>query len=139
MSEQEINQQIAQEYQKFNTAKYPGELPKNLMVYFKKALLVVSPNTHKMTVSVLNSIVCKKQNDLNFLEVGSIVNVILEAPLSILNEDLNAALKILEEVENTRIDFNLKIKEAQERLNEKRANLVNLSGLNNGNFKMAKA
>lgn len=139
MTEKEINQQIEQEYSKFNSATYEGELPKDLINIFKKALLGLSPNTHKMTVKTIQSIVTKKVGDLKFIEVGTIINTILEAPLSTIAEDFNAALKTLQSIENVRIDFNLKVKDAQERLNEKRMNLINLAGLNNGTFKMAKA
>lgn len=126
----EIEKKIMDEMNAFNNTTYEGGVFKGFKALFEKALMSVPLGMQKAPVSVLKGIVVKKEHSLTYGDVSVAMNIIRAVKLSELNADIHKALEILFQLEGLSIDFNVKYKRKQELLNEKKANMIALAGVN---------
>lgn len=74
-TEQEINKQIQEEYNKYRDAPYDGvPLPEEIIRLFKKAMMVVPYDDHKFNMVRVKEICEKGVKDLTWLEAGMVIN-----------------------------------------------------------------
>lgn len=127
-NEQDINNQIQKEYDLFNTSSYSGSatLPKDLIERFKVCVFKLPPASHRLATDTIKKIIGKKLKDLTNYDVPTILNTIPLLPFSELYPDLEAALKGNKEIEELKLDFNLLVKQVNEQLEGKRANMLKL-------------
>lgn len=136
---QDVERKIQEEFNKFNAEIYQGIVPKGFITYFKKAFMAAAPNSHKMYSSVVKSISEKKEEELTNLEVALSCNLISSVPLDKVYENFDKSIKCFTQVENMRIDYNLKVAAKQKELDAKKETLINLSGVNLSKSKIFQA
>lgn len=133
MTTQQIEQQIQDEYKKFQTAKFEETLPKGIIEKFKKAIKSVAPNSHQLHPKTIRDIVGKKEKDLTNLEVGFIIKAIIDTPLEkIFGDDFGKSIDELEKILDLNVACNVADAKKKEELYQRKATLLSLAGANNG-------
>ena len=137
MTTEEINKMVQKEYMDYNNAIYSGNpaLPKDIMETFKKAVFHSNPTVHKIPTGVIKKIISKKLKDLTNIDVPIILNVISAANFCDLYKDLDEALEKNYDVEEIKMAINLTVAEINRKTEEKRNNLLTLSGGGSGKIK----
>lgn len=137
MTTEEINKMVQKEYMDYNNAIYSGNpaLPKDIMETFKKAVFHSNPTAHKIPTGVIKKIIAKKLKDLTNIDVPIILNVISAANFCDLYKDLDEALEKNYDVEEIKMAINLTVAEINRKTEEKRNNLLSLSGGGSGKIK----
>lgn len=134
----DIEKSIEQEWAKFQHSPWPGSIPKDVIVNFKKCLLEAPPMKHQIHVKVIKDILAKEKSTekLTYVELGLAINLILNSPLFVLSDDLDAALVKLERIEKMRIEYNNSAKEKETQLIQKKQTLIQLATGGGGNGKL---
>ncbi len=126
----DIEIQIQKEQDLFGNSVYQGLIPADLIVYFKKALMKLAPTTHMLWNRTMRAIVDKNIDELTHNEVGLANNTITSVPFEALYKDLREALRKNEQFEALKIEYNMLVKKKQQEWNERKENLIALSGVN---------
>lgn len=134
---EDINKMIQKDYMDYNNAKYSGNpaLPKDIMETFKKAVFHSNPSAHKIPTEVIKKIIVKKLKDLTNIDVPIILNVISSVNFCDLYKSLDEALLKNKEIEEIKLAINLTVAEINRATEEKRHNLLSLSGGGTGRIK----
>lgn len=131
-----IEADIQNELNEWNNKIYEGEVPKDFMKNFAKAFMATVPSNIKMFVATIEKMLAKTSEELSNVEVATICNLISAIPPKDLYNTLASALKSMKELENVRIDYNIKAAKVQQDLNAKKSRLVQLSGASLSNSKL---
>lgn len=131
-----IEDEIQNEMIAFNNAVYEGILPKGFKQKYEKAVMATPPANTKMFAATVKKIVDKKEADLCNLDVANMTNLISSVAPEIMYDNITQALKGMMELDNVRMDFNMKVKVKEQELNDKKKRLVNLSGASLSNSKI---
>lgn len=129
LDQQQIEDQLNQERLKFYTGPYTGlvPIPKNLMDVFKDALYYGAPPIkHQMLIASMKGIVNKKIHELNFMEVGSMTNVINNTGWSKIYPDVLTAIESHEKIEEFTRNYNVIVGEFNKKLEKKRQTLMQI-------------
>lgn len=129
----DIERQIADDFNSFNAEVYQGIIPKGTLDKYKKAVMATPPNVQKTLTANIKKIVAKKESALTNLDVAHIVNLVSATAPEKMYADINEALKGMQQFDDLRLDYNMKVKQKEHDLSERKATLVNLSGINIGN------
>jgi hypothetical protein len=133
MNTKEIDKKIVELQNKFNAEKHAGKLPKWFKEAFKKAFLTVPSMTHKLAPITVKNLLEKKTTDYTRLDVRMATNtIILAKPSDVWGEDVNIVLKSFQEAQDMIVQCNMELAKNEGELREKRLNMINLAGLNNG-------
>ncbi len=137
MTNEQINQQIQNEYMEWNNSLYSGnlQLPKSILETFKKAVFKSSPSEHKIPTEIIKKIVAKKLKDLTNTDVPIILNTISAVKFCDLYNDFEEAVIKNGDIETLKINFNLTVKQINEQMEMKRNNLLSLNGGGTGKIK----
>lgn len=135
----DIERQLQAEHQAFFASQFAKELPDDLIERFKKALMASAPGHHKYHSDKVKAIIVKKPYDLNYLDVGMIINLLFAVPFEKLYDSLEEAIEKNLELENIRELYNKIVNETEQRLSKKRGILLNLSGVHQTPMKSIKA
>src|SRR6478735_9516072 len=94
MTEKEVDLQIGKEYNEFYTKVYDGiaVIPAYVTDLFKKALMYVAPAAHQIHANKMRMLIEKKVEELTWVEVGKMINVVTEVPLMHLFSNLDEAI-----------------------------------------------
>ena len=130
-TQHDIDEQFKKDYQKFWDQNFDAFTPEGLIEKFKVAIMKIPPGVHQYNLGVLERIFKKKEYDLNFLEVGMIVNQIFMIPFECLYITIEEGLEYTKQLEKLRIDFNEQVDKRQSELEKKRKRLYQLAGLTN--------
>lgn len=131
--EQEINLQIQKLYDSFNSSTYTGDdLPKDILETFKKAVFVLPPSEHKMSMETVKRISSKKVKDLTNMDVPSILNTVSACRLCDLYKDFEDGVAKNKQIEDIKLSFNLIVRQITAEVENKRKNLLSLSGIGDG-------
>lgn len=137
MQMKEIEQKMVELQNEFNAKKNDKKLPKNFISLFIKAFLSVPPMTHKIHSNTVKNITSKKVAELTKLEVRQASNVIVLAkPTEIWGDDFDAALEGFAAMQQLIVSCNIEVSEFEKELQEKKLNLINLSGATLGSSKI---
>lgn len=128
-----IEQDIQNELNEWNNKVYEGEIPKDFMKSFAKAFMATVPSNIKMFVATVERMLSKTPEELSNVEVATICNLISAIPPKDMYSTLASALKSMKELENVRIDYNIKVGKIQQDLNAKKSRLIQLSGVSLSN------
>lgn len=140
MNPKEIEKRINDDFAKFYNSTYNGgALPENAIELFKKALMFMPPNAHKIHTAQLLKIISNPVSALTWLEVGLVTNVIVAVRLKDLYENLDDALTQNGALEVLRTTYNQRVAELEEELARKRHTLENLAGTKKQPLKIIQA
>lgn len=129
-SESQIAEQIQRDAQTFMEKPYDGLfIPEGLIDKFKVAIMTIPPQAHNYNLKKLKEVAAKKEYDLNFLEVGMIVNLIFQIPFERLYITVEEGLDYTIQLEELRNEYNQKVNEENKKLEKKRTRLLELSGI----------
>lgn len=136
-----IEQDIEAEWAKFQNSSWPNAVPPDLITVFKAALLESPPMKHQVHTKKLRAILKKEKpkEKLTYIEIGLIINIVLNSPLFILSDDIETALTKLEVIEGIRSQYNDTVKEKETQLISKKQTLLKLAdpaGTGTGNGKL---
>lgn len=137
---QEIHQKIEAEWATFQNSPWPGVIPMDIVTIFKTCLMESPPMKHQIHVKKLKEILAKEKTPktLTYIELGLVINLILNSPLYLLSEDLTEALTKLERLEKARHEYNESAKEKETQLIAKKDTMLKLlnPGGNNGKLQL---
>lgn len=128
-TEKDINEQINKDVQRFHEAAYQGGLPQKFVDYFRKAIMMIPPAAHKIGMDRIKIMTERRIDDIPFLEVGTMINMIISSMPVNLYESLEEYLEINAEFEKIREDYNKAASEFEEKIYKKRAKLMDIAGL----------
>ena len=131
-----IEVEIQKEQVAFHNAIYDGVLPKGFMDKCEKAFMETKPSEMKMLAASVEKVLDKKADELTNIEVGVWTNLISTVPPKNMYSTRKEATKSMKELDNIRLDFNLKVRLMEKQLNEKKSRLVQLSGASLSNSKL---
>ncbi len=131
MSENEVNEQLNNEYNTFlySPCKCKLPIPKNVIDLFKRAILAMPPYAHKILFTKVKAIYTTKVDKLTNSDVNDIVKVILNTPLEKLylsytfEEMVEAQIKMDAFV----ISYNSHVEEFKKGLEQKKLRLKDLT------------
>lgn len=131
MTEQEINNQLNDEYDKFLYEKYSGKVsvPLNILELFKTAIVYIPSFAHKITYTKVKAISTTQVGKLTNTDLNDIVKVVLNTPMRELYPDLSFE-KITEkgiEMDKFVVSYNASVEDFKQKLNQKKEVLKNLS------------
>lgn len=125
---QEIDKSIAQEALAFNSKTYDGlPLPDDIMEKFRQGVMVVgfgegNPHFYKELIG-------KPIEDLNWMEVGFVVNYVKRVPLDRLFDTLEEAVDYHVRLSEVQAAYNEVTVQLEKQLNQKRQMKYKLAGL----------
>jgi hypothetical protein len=125
----DIEEIINKASQEFWQKIYDGFIPDNLMDNFKAALLATRPTELPAGAGALKQIIDKKEYEITFIEMGTIINGIFKLPIGVLSDDVHEALTYTEQLGKMSYDFNQKVDEFNKQLKKKHHKLMDIAGL----------
>src|ERR1700741_3859174 len=96
ITEAYIREEIQKDYNNFYSKRYDGYIPPNIVEFMRTGLFGMCPRNFQGPPSLLKTIISKKDEDLLFLDIGTIVNTIFNVPLNFLHETLEEGLDYTE-------------------------------------------
>lgn len=126
----EIEDEIKKDSENWYKSDYEGKLPVWYVSVFKRAVMIVPIEKLKMSAKYI-SLLLKKEK-FNNADVRVINNAISACPISVFSESSATALKQYEAFNNLCVDLNIATKEMEDKLSQKKANLIKLSGVTLG-------
>jgi len=134
MQQNEIEQQLREDHEKFLNEPYRKNIPDGLLERFEKALMVVPPQAHGINFSKVKSIISKEDSELTISDLNDIIKLVFNTPPQVFYDSLFDAIPEQIKLEKFVITFQFHIKDFTDKLNQKRTRLASLSsGLLNGN------
>lgn len=143
MKEQEVLQMIQNDFKKFWERRYdnPKGIPYDLIGKFRLLLLHV-PYTvigkdgqpasgWGCSVTVARKIAAKQPEDLTFLEIGIVINLVIHNAMAMHFDILEQAFDYIEECEELKTDFNKRVDLCNQQLANKQQMMLKLSGHTN--------
>ena len=128
-NEEDINNRIAKEYQRFNNMVYDKALPFGLVEKFRRAIMLIPQTSHKLDLPTLRTIVGKSDEKLTWLEVGIVINTIIAIPYDIYFSEPEEALDYFIELKDTMAEYNARVQAKQKELEGSRERQLNMSGV----------
>lgn len=137
-TEREIDLQIGKEYNEFYTRIYDGltPIPEFTVKLFATALMCVAPAAHQIHGDKMKLLISKKIEELTWVEVGKMMNVITEVPFYLLYEDLEDALNKTMQMEQFQLYYNATVADLDSKMKKKKSSLMNLGGVNRSSITM---
>ena len=131
---QQVEKEIENEIQRFYDKGYDGKqnVPANIIELFKRAVMVVPPNFHKVYFSKIKLIASKAPNELSNGEISEVVKLILTATPQSLYDDFEEAMSVHCKIEKFIRNYNEHVNAFQSGLQAKRTKLMSLSGASGG-------
>ena len=131
MSEKEINYQLEEEMNKFYNSVFDVKLNFDLIAHFKKCVMLLAPQQHKISIHGIKAISETPQSKLE--EVNKII---LNVPLEKLYPSFAKALKTQIEIERYIVSFNKHISDFQAKLRMKQATLKSIANPSTNNLRI---
>lgn len=130
LTKEDIDKQIASDYKKWYEQIYDGELPiGNLKEVFKTALMETPPGSHQYHFSVVKLTMARPSNELRWLDIGMMINLVFAIPLKYLDSDFDIAMDKMITLEAFRNSYNKAVDLRQKQLKSKGNKLMEIAGL----------
>ncbi len=129
MTPQDIDRMINEQSEGFWKKIYDGFIPDNLMDNFKAALLATRPTELPAAAAALKGIIDKKEYEITFIEMGTIINGIFKLPIGVLSNDVHEALTYTEQLAKMSYDYNQRVEKFNNELKKRHQNLMQMAGL----------
>lgn len=131
ITEAYIRKEIEQDYKDFYSKRYDGYIPPNIVEKMRTSLFGMCPRNFQAPPVLLKTIIGKKDEDLSFVDMGTIVNTIFNVPLNFLHETLEEGLDYTELLYKMQEDFNQRVEAFNKSEERKQKRLMDLGGLTN--------
>lgn len=133
-TQREIDEQIQKDYNALYLRPYDGEiaLPIDLIERYKRALMGIAPSTHQTHASRMKEMITKPMNELTWVEVGAIINIIQSVPFKEMYDSIEEALEKVQYLEIFRVGYNNTIAALDKKMVIKKKKLMEISGLAKG-------
>ena len=131
-TQKDIDEQIRKDVRIFNDKIYDGypiPEPDKLMSRFRRAVRSVSNEKTTHNLAYVKTLAKKRPDELSFVEVGMIVNVIFMAKPSDVFDSFDEYVDVGAELQNLNVEYNKAIKEMEEKMKKKHATLSSLAGI----------
>ena len=130
-TQKDIDEQIAKEYNEFYLALYDGEIavPSDILVRFAKALMAVPPSAHQIHANRMRALIDKPVNELTWVEVGAVTNVIQAVPFRDVYDSLDEAIEKTQGLEVLRVAYNSTVSALDKKMEKKKRALMEMGGL----------
>lgn len=135
-TEQQIDQQLNDEYNKFMNSKYEGkvEVPENFIDVFKKSVMALAPQFHQININKLHVIANTNDEDLTIDHIHAANKMILNTPFEKIYDNFYEAMESHSKIQKFIVCYNKVVDDFSEKLKMKKATLQSLSSPSlNGN------
>lgn len=141
MNANQIEQQLNSEFNDFYNKLYDGkiDIPYNLLDIFKKGVMALAPQFHKINANKLDVIAHKKITELSYGDLKDVVTIILNTPFDKIYNDFNEAMESHLKIQKFIICYNASVDEFEKKLQQKKVVLTDLTRNvhpNGGNMKI---
>lgn len=126
---QDIDRMINEQSEAFWKKTYDGFIPDNLMENFKASLRATQPTELPAAAGALKQIIDKKEYEITFIEMGTIINGIFKMPIGVLSDDVHEALTYTEQLAKMSYDYNQKVAKFNDELKKRHQKLMEMAGL----------
>lgn len=138
-TEKDIDRAIQNDVDRFNHAIYDGTLPDTLFDMFKRCLMILPLTSHRLNPSYIKDMVAKRQNELNFIEVGVVINLIKDVSPREVYPSLEEFLDTSIIFEAVSTEYNKKISDFEKTCIKKKNFQMKIAGLDKSTISIAKA
>lgn len=128
---QDIEARINRKKSAFYEKRYDGKILPEFMEIFKKAIMRVVPSRYQIRSEGVKKIINKPIDELSFLEVGFMLNIIKDLPFAEYNSNLDEALANNEIVVSIFASYNSLVEKMVRELEVEKATSMKLAGLTN--------
>ena len=136
MTEKEINYQLEEEMNKFYNSVFDVKLNFDLIAHFKKCVMLLAPQQHKISIHGIKAISETPQSKLTIAMLEEVNKIILNVPLEKLYPSFAKALKTQIEIERYVVSFNKHISDFQAKLRMKQATLKAIANPSTNNLRI---
>lgn len=125
----DLQKQFVKEVNEFNAKVYDGNVPKNFMEIFKKAFMALPPSLHKYDMTFAKKLVSKRYNEISFLELGGMINMIYDTPFEKLYDSIEEGIDTTIEFDRLQDEYNKISRDFQAKMKEKYNRLAEICGI----------
>ena len=136
MTEKEINYQLEEEMNKFYNSVFDVKLNFDLIAHFKKCVMLLAPQQHKISIHGIKAISETEQSKLTIAMLEEVNKIILNVPLEKLYPSFAKALKTQIEIERYIVSFNKHISDFRAKLQMKQATLRSIADPSTNNLRI---
>ena len=129
LTEKDIDKQIENEVEKFNTATYQGDVPQVFIEFFKKAIMHIPLAQHGVGVERIKVMISRKPDDVPYIEVGVMINFIFATPFHLIYSSIEEAIEMTEKFERVKNEYNKITAEFEVSMTKKKNALMRVAGL----------
>lgn len=123
MTSNQIESELDQERNKFYNSVYSGKKDFELIPLFKKCIMLLAPQQHKISMNGIKEIVNAKEDKLTVFYLENIFKVILNVPLGKLYKNFDDAVGQQLKIEKYIIDFNTFVGNFEKEIQARRATM----------------
>jgi hypothetical protein len=132
MTKEDVDKQIQGDYERFYNETYQGELPVNFKELFEKAIIASASSQHQIKPEKLISIAEQPANTLTMVQVGIMVNVMVNIPMvRMVGDNFEDAVNLHTWLFNIKSSYNKLVDEFIKVMAKKTNRLYKLAGLEN--------
>lgn len=134
-TQQSIDKQLSDEYEKFVNSRYSGKIPipENIIDLFKVAIMTVSPNAHGIDFNKIKGIVKKNNSELVIGDLSDMITMILNSPpKNFYDNRFDVAVESIISFKKFEIAFTLYVREFNSSLQQKKITLLSLANAGRG-------
>ena len=136
MSEKEINYQLEEEMNKFYNSVFDVKLNFDLIAHFKKCVMLLAPQQHKISIHGIKAISETEQSKLTIAMLEEVNKIILNVPLEKLYPSFAKAIKTQIEIERYIVAFNKHISDFRAKLQMKQATMRSIANPGTNNLRI---
>lgn len=128
-TEQDINRQVDELYNKFWNSPYEGRMPANIVSKFREAIMFQTPKTLQSAPAILRELLEAKEYDLKFVHVGIIINTLYNSPLNTIFYSPEEAMDALVEFIEIEHEYNKIVQKRAGEIEKAREKKMEICGL----------
>ena len=129
ITEAYIKEIVTKDYNDFYNKVYDGYIPPGIMEKMREGLFGSRPIDFQGPPELLKALIRKKDEDLQYVDMGVVVNTIFYIPLSIIHSDLDSGLDYTALLYRMKDEFNARSEKFNETMKRKQQKLMELGGL----------
>lgn len=128
-NEAAVEQQLQQDFDNFYNSIYDGkiETPSNILDLFKKGVMSLAPQFHKINSNKLHVISKTNYKQLTIGDLKDVITIILNTPFDKLYNDFNEAMESHLKVQKFVLSYNNHVEEFNKKLQLRKATLLDLT------------
>ena len=136
MTDKEIDYQLREEMNKFYNSVFDVKLNFDLIAHFKKCVMLLAPQQHKISIHGIKAISETPQSKLTIAMLEEVNKIILNVPLEKLYPSFAKAIKTQIEIERYIVAFNKHISDFRAKLQMKQATMRSIANPGTNNLRI---